>query len=128
MARRFGDRNVVVDVNPTALRSWRQDVRQAAVEALEYLPGWDPGELYEVDVMFVLARPKSLPKSHCGRHGRRPDVDKLARGVLDALTEARVFGDDGQVWALRAYKVYETERLIPGCRVTVSASPERVTS
>jgi crossover junction endodeoxyribonuclease RusA len=126
VARRFGDRTAVVDVNPVALRSWRQDVRQAALEAIP--DGWDVDQLYTVVVGFVLARPKSLPKSHSGLHGRKPDVDKLARGVLDALTEARVFRDDSRVWALTATKRYENERLRPGCLIQVQAIPERVTA
>lgn len=121
-----GGRAVIVDKNPAALRSWRQDVRQAALEAIP--DGWDADQLYTVVVSFVLARPKSLPKSHSGLHGRKPDVDKLARGVLDALTEARVFRDDSRVWALTATKRYENERLRPGCLVQVQAVPERVAS
>ena len=65
----------------------------------------------QVDVEFRFAR----PKSHYGARGLRPsspkfhvqspDVDKLARSVLDALTEYG-YTDDKQVIDLRAKKVW----------------------
>jgi len=36
----------------------------------------------------------------------RPDVDKLCRSILDALTDAGVYADDGQVVMLFARKLY----------------------
>lgn len=35
-----------------------------------------------------------------------PDLDKLVRGVLDALTHARIWVDDSQVCELHATKLY----------------------
>jgi Holliday junction resolvase RusA-like endonuclease len=53
---------------------------------------------------FILARPASLPK-RCAWPVKKPDSDKLARGVLDALTGA-VFADDSQVVQLVVAKQY----------------------
>lgn len=50
----------------------------------------------EVVVTFVLPRPKSERKTYTRPHTRRPDLDKLIRSTLDALT-GRAFGDDSQV-------------------------------
>ena len=36
----------------------------------------------------------------------RPDIDKLARAILDALTDARVWPDDGQVVTMHVEKRY----------------------
>jgi len=43
-----------------------------------------------------MPRPKSLPKTSTPPATKRPDADKLARGVLDELT-GRVIVDDSQV-------------------------------
>lgn len=58
----------------------------------------------EVVLHFYLPRPVSLPKK-VTRHTKRPDVDKLARACLDAMTGV-FFKDDSQVVALEAYKDY----------------------
>lgn len=39
----------------------------------------------------------------------RPDLDKLCRAVLDALTDAGIWHDDSQVCSLSAIKVYADE-------------------
>lgn len=57
-------------------------------------------------VSFHLARPKSLPKKQ-EAHTKRPDVDKLVRSCLDALTGI-LFEDDAQVMCLVATKRYGT--------------------
>lgn len=49
-----------------------------------------------VDVLFVLPRPSSTPKTKTPPAVKRPDGDKLGRAVLDALTGV-CFEDDSQV-------------------------------
>lgn len=46
-----------------------------------------------------------------------PDVDKLARAVLDGLTAGGAFGDDGQVVTLACAKAYAE---IPGADIEVT--------
>lgn len=114
--RKNGERTlVVVDSNKRA-RPWASQVSAAALEAhgrRELLRGCG---IY-VSMRFVFAR----PKSHHGRRGLRPsaplemftmpDIDKLARCALDALTGI-VFHDDAQVARLWLTKCYgEPERL-----------------
>ena len=56
-----------------------------------------------LDVLFEFARPKSHnPGPH--RHTYRPDIDKLQRLVLDALTQSGVIHDDCQVTEVFAVK------------------------
>jgi crossover junction endodeoxyribonuclease RusA len=52
---------------------------------------------------FVLPRPKSAPKRSTPHAIKRPDVDKLARACLDAITGI-IVGDDSQIVDLHATK------------------------
>ena len=97
------------------LKPWRDTVTAAAREAHDGAPIVGP---VCVGVAFRFRRPQShygtgrnaatlkpsAPESPCTR--ATPDVDKLARGVLDALVAAGVLGDDAQVSRLLASKVY----------------------
>jgi crossover junction endodeoxyribonuclease RusA len=50
-----------------------------------------------VSLIFVLARPKAMPKSKPTPPAiKRPDIDKLTRAVFDALTGV-VYVDDSQI-------------------------------
>lgn len=90
-----------------------------------------------VAVTFILKRPKAhyrtgkfadqirddAPERPHGTPGM--DTDKLARAVLDALTTARVYGDDSQVTELRAKKIYAGSVPLgfadhPGAYITVA--------
>ena len=69
------------------------------------------------------------PKSHYGKRGLlpsspdypagMPDIDKLARAALDAMTGV-VWSDDAQVSDLRVRKDYCELGQQPGCSVTVT--------
>lgn len=117
----------VVETNEARLRPWRQEVAAAAAEAMA---GREP--LHEpVIVIFNFCLPR--PKGHYGT-GRnagtlkpsapefsasKPDLDKLVRAVLDALTGV-AFRDDAQVAHLHAEKTYDGEGRKPGVRVKVA--------
>lgn len=110
----FTGQVALVESAGPSLKAWEQDIRAAA--ALQM----DGSALLEgpirVDLTFALPKPKAAPKSRrlwpCGQ---RNDLDKLARSVLDGLTN-RVIGDDGQVVELKATKAYGDP---PGVKVTV---------
>jgi crossover junction endodeoxyribonuclease RusA len=89
-----------------AVGPWREAVR---AETQRAMAGKAPvaGPVY-VTVIFGLPRPKSLPKSQC-HPVKRPDVDKLARAVLDGMTAGGAFADDSQVVRLRAEKRFAGE-------------------
>ena len=53
--------------------------------------------------------------------GGRPDVDKLARAVLDGLVSGGVMADDAQVVVLVARKVYASNGEAPGALIEVEA-------
>jgi crossover junction endodeoxyribonuclease RusA len=116
------------------LRRWRAAISLAATEAR----GFEPVITGPVIVVgrFVLARPANHYLPVNGRRAVRelrldapkypagtPDVDKLARALLDALTGV-VIKDDAQVASLMAVKLYETDELAEGVRVRVSSLEE----
>jgi len=121
VARTGGGGSFVREDNPATV-PWRNAV---AAEAAAAMDGREPivGPV-ELEVIFVFARPKSHYRT--GRHAgelkpsaphycpRRPDVDKLARALGDALSGIVVV-DDAQVVKLRAEKHYGS----PGAEVVV---------
>src|SRR3989338_1543920 len=103
---------VITSDNPK-LRAWRDLVAKAASDAMlargDYLgPYPRPPMVCAVglDLQVFLPRPKSAPKRKRLRHQKRPDLDKVIRGVLDALTGV-VFRDDSQVCSISAQKDYD---------------------
>jgi Holliday junction resolvase RusA-like endonuclease len=100
-----GKRAVIVDDNAAVLKPWRAAVKAAAVEAWAGRPAMRD-EALVVTADFRLIRPKTVrrPRPHV-----KPDVDKYLRAVLDALTDAAVWGDDGQVVKAVPEKNYADE-------------------
>lgn len=104
-------RAIVTDTNPAPLKTWREDVKFAAVDAMNGArPLAGPVELL---VTFILAKPKSVKR---GWPFVRPDLDKLVRSTGDALTAAGVYGDDAQLVKITAQKVYG---IYPGAEIIV---------
>lgn len=52
---------------------------------------------------FVMPRPKSTPKRSTPAAVKKPDIDKISRAILDALTGI-AWNDDSQVTDLHASK------------------------
>lgn len=107
------------------LKPWREHVARTA-RALGHtrpLPG-----AAAVDLMFVMPRPKSLPKSRPTPPAtKRPDVDKLARGILDAL-HGLTWLDDSNVVDLRSRKRIAEPTETPGVHISyrdAAAVPQR---
>lgn len=88
-----------------AVGPWREAVRAETQRAMRQRPPIT-GPVY-VLIVFGLPRPKSLPRSQA-HPVKRPDVDKLARAVLDGLTSGGAFADDSQVIYLQAEKRFAT--------------------
>ncbi len=84
------------------LGSWRRLVADVAQNYAPKAP-WD-GPV-GIELHFGLPKPKSAPKTRRVWPDKRPDLDKLTRAVLDALTYV-VFADDSQVIDIRASKDY----------------------
>ena len=95
-----------------AVGPWREAVRAETQHAVP-LPLDGP---VEVVLTFHVARPKGhyrtgrnaglLRPGAPGYPASKPDIDKLARAVLDGLTEGGAWKDDGQVVRLVAVKEY----------------------
>jgi Holliday junction resolvase RusA-like endonuclease len=67
-----------------------------------------------VEVVFFLPRPKSVKREY---PSVAPDLDKLLRGLFDACTAAKVWGDDSQAVDVIATKRYSDA---PGCSVSIT--------
>jgi len=85
---------------------WRQAVTHAALTVID-AEQWEKvlGPV-EAEFVFHIARPASVKESDRPLPIKPPDLDKLVRAVCDSLTDAGVWGDDGQVVRLTASKVY----------------------
>jgi Holliday junction resolvase RusA-like endonuclease len=77
-----------------------------------------------VEVQFRFQRPSTGTelRRQTPFTGQTPDVDKLSRALLDALQEAGVLRDDGQVLILSASKAYVDEQEHEGLCVVVEAA------
>lgn len=106
------------------LKEWRRTVTAAARrerDRLEGLGNWTQlSGPVAVSVTFSVPAPKKIPPERLGWPCTKPDVDKYARAVLDSLTDALVWGDDGQVVRLTAHKLYGALPE-PGALVEVSS-------
>jgi crossover junction endodeoxyribonuclease RusA len=110
------------DDNAKTLKPWRRRVTAAAAAALPR--PWTPldGPL-RVSVAFAFERPKSHPKRTRTWPTHNKDIDKLQRAVLDSLTEAGVWADDGRVVDVHARKDWcgpDIGLALPGVLIEVS--------
>ncbi|HEX4683627.1 MAG TPA: RusA family crossover junction endodeoxyribonuclease [Gemmatimonadaceae bacterium] len=109
-------RPIITNTNRNA-KSWEALVAEAANRALT-----GRGQLFhgaiELAIAFYLPRPKSLPRTKTVPHIKAPDVDKLARCCVDALSGV-VFRDDAQVTELIVSKQYAAIGESPRAIVTI---------
>lgn len=91
------------------LKPWRKAVEDAARQAAAGAAPLDGPLVAEITV--TVARPKSAPKTRVTWPQTRAsgDLDKLIRGVLDAVDKAGAIADDSRVVELTARKVYPGE-------------------
>jgi crossover junction endodeoxyribonuclease RusA len=87
-------------------RPWRADLQAGLAYHLERtgIEGIAlPAGPVAVELSFLMPRRKTEPKRTTPGHTRKPDLDKLIRAVLDAMTGI-VFTDDAQVVSIEATK------------------------
>lgn len=124
-ARKFGDKFSARMYDPGTSEGWKSLVALAAKPHLPAAPLACP---LAVDLMFRMPR----PKAHLRKNGsvkddapayptNKRDLDNLAKAVLDALTQAGMWQDDGQIVRLTLTKAYAQKQ--PGADVTIE-SPE----
>jgi len=109
------------------LKDWRADVRaNAAAHTHE-----NPTPLAcRLELIFHMPRPKShyrtgkfsemLKPNAPTLHTKKPDLDKLTRGVKDALSGV-LYLDDSQVCSLAGEKIYSDT---PGVAITLKSLHE----
>ena len=97
-----------------AIHGWKWAIEEAAREKAERI-GWVPlrGQAVSMMMIFTFARPRS---NKTERHTQRPDLDNLAKAVLDALNGI-VFVDDSAVDKMLLRKLW---RPSPGVLVVVT--------
>lgn len=109
-------RAVIVKDNDARQKSWDRAVREAAAASVgEVLAPPFVDRALRVSILFFLARPSGhwgagknagrLKPSAPSYPRAKPDIDKLARTTLDALTGV-VFDDDARISLLELAKVY----------------------
>lgn len=115
-------RAVITSANAKT-RPWEQAIRAEAANAQRGQP--PQVAAMSVGVEFRFPRPLghyrkdgSLKPSAPMRHTKKPDLDKLARTLLDGLTGV-AFVDDSQVCSLVGSKRYVTGGEAPGAEVMV---------
>lgn len=117
-SKRHVGRGILVE-SSKALAPWRTTVAWHAAQVYRAAPLDGP---LDVQVEFVMPRPAGLPKRKpTPPHTKRPDVDKLIRSILDALTGV-VWRDDSQIVDLHPTKRYAELDEQPGARIRVVAA------
>jgi crossover junction endodeoxyribonuclease RusA len=92
---------------------WERHVAQVAAQ---YAPPEPIDRPIRVHLEFALRPPK---RPRWRQPDTRPDLDKLARAVLDALQRARLYVDDARVHWLFAEKRWAESLELPGVHVSV---------
>ena len=115
-----GGKAVMVE-SSAKLAPWRDNVAWRVREAV-LAAGWETLDApCRVWLRFYLHRPVSAQKSRV-LPDRKPDADKLARAVLDALTTAGAIVDDARVVTLNTQKLYANPPTQPlGVNIRVEA-------
>lgn len=104
------------------VKPWRYAVSQAALELKEAMT--DRPVFIQITFLF------NRPKSHYNSKGQlkpvaplykstKPDLDKLVRSTLDALTNVLI-KDDSQVVNLICCKQYANEGELPGALININ--------
>ena len=126
-ARKMGAVHVARFYDSDVADGWKNAVTFAVIEAARK-DKWLP-TLHAVSVSLNFAMPR--PKSHSGAKGLKPsapvdhvgkpDVDNLAKLVLDRITRSeRIWRDDSQVVSLTVHKFYAVSSE-QGCSVSISS-------
>lgn len=108
-------RGILVEASKE-LGPWRERVALAACDQTEKIIA-KPDEV-GVTLRFILPRPASAPKTKRALASKRPDLDKLVRAILDAITNV-IVEDDSQVVCIGAFKRIADPGEQPGVQVEV---------
>lgn len=110
----------VVEAAGQGLKVWRKQIEEACLSLVteEHCLLLDA---VRVEVDFYLSRPKTVSQEKRPLPVVPPDLDKLARALLDGIGQSQViWQDDSQVVELIARKHY-ADNHEPGAKITISA-------
>lgn len=130
---------VIVEGRPAPQGSKSYRGNQRFVEASKYLPAWRKAVVLaikqqiesdqtiskfdtpvKVNLDFFIERPKNPKFAY---PGTTPDLDKLVRGVFDAVTQSGVWTDDALVVELKAREFWTGTNTdsypVSGCRLYI---------
>jgi Holliday junction resolvase RusA-like endonuclease len=107
----INNRAVLVDASG-GNKEWRKKVTDAVKAHEQYIRY--KGAV-NVSLAFYMEKAKS---NKTGFMMQKPDIDKLARSVLDALTDSEIIEDDSRVVHLTCSKIWADEQ--PGVLITIS--------
>ncbi len=111
---------VAVEESSKQVGPWRESVRSACLDDTgRPLRRFNEGIAVVAQLLFVMPRVTSMPKTRAIHHIKKPDIDKLTRAIFDALTSAGVWHDDAQVVSTSQMKRYAGIGEPPGCFITV---------
>ncbi len=112
-SKRHVGRGILIE-SSKAVGPWRERVALAV-----HGEGWPlRTDAIGMRLDFVLPRPRSAPKTRTLLATKRPDADKLARAVLDALTGI-AYVDDSQVIDLHSHKRIADAGERPGVAISL---------
>jgi len=96
--------------NPKTADEWKGQIKKR----LQQYQGMNLDGNFHVKLNFFFARPKShfgtgknckaLKTTSPAQHTQKPDLDNLAKSVLDAITDLQIWKDDSQVTELTLAK------------------------
>lgn len=129
IVHRHSGKAIVIQDHKSELNAWRGRI---AITIRSRREGRSFTGPVSCELVFRLRR----PKAHSGVNGVfpsspayptvKPDIDKLARAVLDALTQSGVWRDDSQAVEVTARKMYADGDTKPGVTITLRALPSRI--
>lgn len=110
-------RGRLIEASGEKLKKWRKEIARVCVESQNPELILAP---VQVKVNFYLPRPASVKQAKRPLPIVPPDIDKLARAVLDGIGQSEtIWRDDSQVIRLQATKYYADERQ-PGAEIEIS--------
>lgn len=115
-ATRFENRARVY--TPGTADGWKSCVMFAAAS----ISGRLVAAPFSVTIQFRLPRPKAHKRDTLVV--TKPDIDNLIKSTTDALTDCGVWGDDSQVAAVAAIKIYAGGTMAPGATITLEVWEE----
>lgn len=110
---------------------WEEYVASVVMETLRQTPTTGDGEDFTLPIRdmrvlstlrFNMPKPPSYP-ARVTMNTKKPDVDNLAKGVLDALVKARVLADDNMVTDQMIMKRYVEPGHPEGVEIDLTAVP-----